>query len=52
MDIEQLMAIVLTILTNIILNQTLKSFYLSLEIIKNPFKISVNIGFSSMEKDT
>lgn len=52
MDINQLLAIVLTISINIILNRTIRSFYLSLEILKNTFKVSINIGFSNMEKDT
>ncbi|MFT8343743.1 MAG: hypothetical protein ABF652_20230 [Clostridium beijerinckii] len=52
MEINQLMAIVLAILTNIMFNRTLKDFYLGLEIIKNPFKISINISFNDKGKDT
>lgn len=51
MNASELIIVVLLISINTV-NFSIKNFYLNLEIVKNTFKISINIGFSIMKKDT
>lgn len=48
---NELIVMIVTILISDLLNCNLKCFYLNLEIIRNTFKIKVNIGFGTEEKD-
>lgn len=52
MNLNYFVTIILAILIQNVLKCDFKSFYLSLEIIKNTFKIKLIIEFGIVEKDT